>query len=171
MISAAGCITGCALETGSGDEADSQSETSADVAVSPVQRFLDQRYQAADVHHSFKTQAGETIDCVDFFAEPGVKAMAARGTPITAIPHFELPAGLAGRLAKPGAAPGMAPGTTADSVAFRGDLDDDGHARACPDGTVAELRITPEHIARAGGLDAFENAASHKGAPPRGSAP
>src|ERR1700733_13976358 len=51
-----------------------------------VQSFLDARYTSADVRYSFHTRAGQDIDCVDFFAEPGVKALAARGEPITSIP-------------------------------------------------------------------------------------
>ena len=51
-----------------------------------IQAFLDDRYTAADVQHTFRTEFGETIDCIDFFAQPGAKALARRGTPITTIP-------------------------------------------------------------------------------------
>ena len=127
-----------------------------------IQEFLDTRYTARDVRHSFKTKLGEAIDCIDFFAQPGVKALAARGTPITEMPNFEIPADVQARLdAKPPAK---------DDPAFDGAPDEDGNARACPDATVPTLRVTREQIQRAGGLDAYRHRAARK-VPPKAEAP
>lgn len=115
-----------------------------------IQAFVDSRYKTTDVRYSFRTKFGEDIDCVDFFAEPGVKAMAARGTPITElpkpppIPEAFLKQHRTSRVTKP-----------EDGVSFRGQLDENGRAERCPVGTVAEVRITPEQIQREGGLDAY----------------
>jgi Neprosin len=117
-----------------------------------IQAFVDSRYKASDVRSSFRTKFGEDIDCVDFFAEPGVKAMAARGEPITElpvpppIPEAFLKQHRSSHVTRP-----------EDGVSFRGQLDDDGRPEKCPVGTVAEVRITAEQIQREGGLDAFRD--------------
>ena len=48
-----------------------------------IQAYLNSRYMASDVWRTFIAATGQTIDCVDWFAQPSVKAMAAKGTPIT----------------------------------------------------------------------------------------
>jgi hypothetical protein len=115
-----------------------------------VQAYLDARYTAKDVLHSFHTKFGETIDCIDFFAQPGVKALAAEGHPITTLP--------------PPPPSDIDYGPLAD-VAFTGRPDDQGRPRACPSGAVPLLRITAADISRAGGLDAFRRAHALKGTP------
>jgi len=117
-----------------------------------VQDFLASRYKAGDVRHSFHTKFGETIDCIDFFAQKGVKQMAAEGKPITELP-------------KPTVHPNV-PDELRD-VLFTGTPDDEGHPRACPPDAVPILRITPERIHAAGGLDAFLKAHQHKAPPVR----
>ena len=52
-----------------------------------AQAFVDARYPRSAVEHSFRTKLGDTIDCIDFFAQPGVRALAAQGTPIPALPR------------------------------------------------------------------------------------
>jgi hypothetical protein len=47
-----------------------------------IAAWLDSRYHKSDVQHSFKTMFGETVDCVDYFAQPGVRALSARGITI-----------------------------------------------------------------------------------------
>ena len=117
-----------------------------------IQQFLDSRYTRADVRDTFRTKLGDDIDCVDFFAEPGVRVMAARGQPITSIP-------------KPPPLPKSKRPTGAQDDAPRGIVDDQGRARTCPEGSVPEMRITPERIARAGGLDGFLAAQGKKTIP------
>ena len=102
-----------------------------------VKAFLDARYLAGDVRHSFHTKFQESIDCVDYLAQPGAKALAAAGTPLTAVPS-----------------PEPRPATLPD-YAFDGAADDQGNARSCPDGTVPLLRITADDIGKRGGMDAF----------------
>jgi Neprosin len=121
-----------------------------------VQQFLDARYTAKDVRHSFHTKFGETIDCVDFFAQPGVKAMAAAGRPITNLPT-------------PAVKPTMSPDLK--DVLFTGTLDDQGAPRACPADSVPIVRLTPERIRAAGGLSAFLGAHKKKGTGQKGGAP
>lgn len=108
-----------------------------------VRAFLDRRYTRADVRHSFHTKFGEQIDCIDFFAQEGVKQLAANGQPITELPKPMVQRNVPAELR---------------DILFTGTRDDDGKARACPPGSVPILRITPEHIRAAGGLDAFVSA-------------
>jgi hypothetical protein len=115
-----------------------------------VQASLDARYAASEVRHSFRTKLGETVDCIDFFAQPGVKALAALGQPITKRPPAAPKTALTGPLA---------------ALAFDGSLDEDGNQRACPDGDVPIMRLTADDIARAGGIDAVEHAHARKGHP------
>jgi hypothetical protein len=125
-----------------------------------VQAFLDARYKASDVRYSFHTRAAQDIDCVDFFAEPGVKALAARGQALT-IPK---PPPLPEELKKRAPAAGPRP---EDDFAFRGQPDLYGNPEKCPEGSVPEVRITAEEIARAGGLDEYIRRLGHKVPPPR----
>lgn len=52
-----------------------------------IQAYLDSRYNSEDVELSFTTPLGDTVDCVNFFKQPGVVALLAQGVPITAIPE------------------------------------------------------------------------------------
>jgi hypothetical protein len=108
-----------------------------------VQAFLDSRYRAADVRHSFHSKFGETIDCIDFFAQPGAKAMAAAGRPLTQLPVVAPPP------------PSSHPPQPMAAAAFTGEPDDEGNPRACGPTEVPMLRIDAGHIQAAGGLDAF----------------
>ncbi|HTA17957.1 MAG TPA: neprosin family prolyl endopeptidase [Polyangia bacterium] len=114
--------------------------TTAPAQAVRIQQFLDSRYSAADVRYSFHTKFNETIDCIDYFAQPGIKALAAAGRRITQLPPPvtlpSIPAGL-------------------EDVAFIGSLDDQGRPRKCPDDTVPILKIAADDIAAVGGLDTF----------------
>jgi len=114
-----------------------------------IQTFLETRYTARDVQHSFHTIVGETIDCIDYFAQPGVKALAARGTPVTTLPPVHK---LTGPL---------------PDYLFNGKSDDEGHPRECPAGTVPKLRYTAAQIRALGGLDVFRKALTTKAPPVR----
>jgi hypothetical protein len=125
-----------------------------------IRDFLDARYRAQDVQHSFRTALGQDIDCIDFFAQPGVRALAARGQAIPSIPALPaLPADF-----KPGE-PAVSADPLPSGVLFDGSADDNGSARSCPEGTVPEVRITPEQVERAGGVEAFRKAVHTKVAP------
>ena len=129
-----------------------------------VQRFLDARYKASDVRHSFRSSGGQDIDCIDFFAQPGVKALGAKGQSITSIPEAPpIPAQLQSLI---GSASG-ARDAHDRHVAFDGDVDQNGSVRACPQGTVPQVRITARQVQRAGGIDAFRQRVHQKVAPPR----
>jgi hypothetical protein len=122
-----------------------------------IRAFLEARTRPSDVKYSFNTALGQTVDCVDFFATAGVRKMAERGQPITALPTPPPPAVRHRNdgsvvVSKPQPAP------VAEGV------DENGHVRLCPTGTVTQIRITPEQIARAGGLDAY--LAAHRKRPP-----
>lgn len=93
-----------------------------------MQAFLDARYKASDVRYSFHTAAGQTIDCVDFFAEPGVKALAARGQTLTSIPTAPpVPDAFKNRATTPG------PHNETD-LSFHGQPDVNGNPEQCPEG-------------------------------------
>jgi hypothetical protein len=125
-----------------------------------VQDFLNARYRMEDVEHSFHTVFGETVDCIDFFAQAGVKQLAAAGTPITEIP--KPPSDL------------TVSQTAASEFEFNGSLDENGNRRECAGNTVPILRITAANIATSGGLDAFlrsQTRQHHHGAPRPPAAP
>jgi len=106
--------------------------------------FVDERYRQSDVKHSFKTIFGETVDCIDFFASPGARALSARGTPIRGLPRPPAP--------PVGASAGA---RSATDVTFNGQPDDEGHPRACPTSTAPMLRVTVADIQSVGGMDAY----------------
>jgi len=105
-----------------------------------IQAFLDDRYTAADVKHSYLTRAGETVDCIDFFAYPSVKMLAKRGTPITSIPQPPHPPHVASPTPSPPSTP---------------DIDANGALRFCSNTTVPILRVTSDQILAAGGLEPY----------------
>jgi hypothetical protein len=137
------------------------SAAAAILAAARVQTYLDSIYKLTDVSYSFTTQFGETIDCIPFTAEPGVKSLGAKGIKVTPPTPPVMPFGGA-----------TTPGTGAFAgVAFDGTADEDGNARRCPSMTVPHVRLTADRIARVGGLDAFQAAVASKRAPGRGALP
>jgi hypothetical protein len=153
-------LLGCSGDLGSSSPAEDEAASTQELPGSGpgdakrederVRAFLDARYMAKDVHHSFHTKFGETIDCIDFFAQQGVKELAARGTPIKELPV-------------PPAQPNIPPDL--QDVFFTGTPDDEGKPRACPRGSVPILRVSAEQIRIAGGLDAFVDAHRYKVSP------
>lgn len=130
----------------------------AAVSVTPeiarIQEFIDRRYLASDVKYSFTTQFGQKIDCIDFYDQPGVKALRAQGIePSPVAPP--LPAPLR-----------TASGKGRSELELGGSVDENGNLRDCPDGTVAQVHFDAEAIQRAGGLDAFVSKMTHKAPPP-----
>jgi hypothetical protein len=116
-------------------------------AASRVKEFLDGLYTPGDVRHSYTDTFEQKVDCVDFYAEPGVKAAMARGIEFPEPEHLDVPDEVRARFPvsqKPAAAP--------SEQELR---DADGNLRSCPDGTVPHHRVTPGEIAKRGGLDAF----------------
>jgi hypothetical protein len=95
---------------------------------------LQTKYLSQDVRHTFRAKGGDTIDCVDFFAEPGVKALAARGTPLASPVALEPRPEVEEKF--------RATVHAGEDVSFNGESDEDGNARSCPAGTVPELRLT-----------------------------
>jgi Neprosin len=159
LLCVASPIAACGSSTSPGGGAGASSSTADEAA--RVQSFLDSRYTRDDVRHSFRTKFGDDVDCVDFFAEPSVRAMAAMGKPITEIPKPPpIPEAMRRREAS------QTPVAPEDGISLRGQLDEQGRPQACPAGSIPEMRITPERIARAGGLDAFLAASGKKLVPP-----
>jgi hypothetical protein len=115
-------------------EAASPAKASAE-EVARIHDYLRSRYADEGVRHAFRTEFGEDIDCVDFFATSAAREMAARGTPITTIPSAPpLPEGTLP----------LPPDTSTDDL---------GRTRSCPAGSVPMLRLTVDGILAAGGLD------------------
>lgn len=123
-------------------------QTHEDLETARISAVLDQRYTANDVRHSFLTKFGETIDCIDFFAQRGVKRLAELGRPITELP----PAQPIDRDSLP-------------DDAFNGKPDQNGAPRECPEGTVPMLRYTVDDVKAMGGLEALRRM-PHKAHPP-----
>jgi len=115
-----------------------------------IQAYLDSLYTAADVKHTFTTRFGEVVDCIDFQAYPSVKALAAAGVHVAD----------EGPPVPPPSLPSMP--AVDEGVAFHGQPDDSGSARACPAGTAPYLRETAARIQAAGGLDSYLWARSHQ---------
>jgi len=121
----------------------SSSAKANDAELTRIHAYLDSQYSAKDVRHSFKSQAGQDIDCIDFFAHPAVKALAARGRPLTEVPTPPpMPAALPGR-------------QRVSLYAFDGQPDQNGRVRACVGQTVPVVRVTTADVLAAGGLEAF----------------
>jgi len=116
--------------------AQTSTATSADAR---VRAYLDSNYRRSDVRHGFRTRFAEDIDCVDFYAQQGVRALVAAGLPVLS----------------PAAVTTAAPPEGGVVSSFDGSPDENGNARRCPDGTVPILRTSPDEIARAGGLDSW----------------
>lgn len=83
------------------------------------------------------------MDCINFDAHPAVRAAAKAGIPVADEGPPVPPPSLA------------SPPAVDDGVAFHGEIDDKGSARACPHGTVPYLRETAAKISTAGGLDSY----------------
>jgi Neprosin len=176
VVATVGCSAGSSPSPGESVGSTSGAPTSA-VATSAdtparVRQFLDARYRATDVKHSFHSSLGQEIDCIDFFAQPGVKALAARGHAMTSIPQAPpTPAGFQSLDVDPAGAVDA----LGNHVAFDGELDENGSARSCPEGTVPQVRITEEQVQHAGGVEAFRKLVHHKeaapSAPKKGAAP
>jgi hypothetical protein len=146
----AGCSSSAAPEGGSAADPATEAER--------VHSYLEGRYPSTAVRHSYRTALGQTVDCVDFFSMPAVRAMAARGEPITEMPQAPPPRP---RRLRDGRVVIDPPQPEPHSEG----IDEDGHERLCPAGTVSQIRIGGEDIARAGGFDAFQRA-RRKHAPP-----
>lgn len=119
-----------------------------------IQAYLDSGYTAKDIWRTFETKLGQTIDCIDWFAQPGVKAMAAKGTPITEIPTSPpLPAGVAQDV------------IPMPDWGFNGAPDKNGVPRECPPKSTPMVRVTIADILAAGGLDAYLHAQTSRPIP------
>ncbi|HEY8088814.1 MAG TPA: hypothetical protein VIF09_13235, partial [Polyangiaceae bacterium] len=162
----ASAVAGCAADGTSGGSGPSGLPTAGGPsAVQPqseesrVQAFLDAQYLRTDVLHEFRTKAGDDIDCVDFAAEPGVRALVAQGTPIEALR-------VAAGSTLPEAEQERSRTAATNDAYFTGEPDELGRARVCPEGTSPHVRISGEQITAAGGLEAFLADRTAKGPPP-----
>jgi Neprosin len=147
-LGVAGAV-GCAGQTGDEGPKSELATTASASEDARIQQIIDARYKKEDVRYSFRTRLGEDIDCIDFEAQPSVKALRAQGIPVSnhAPPVPE-------RFAKMGAK--SAPVDPANDYSFNGSLDENGHARACSADTVPMLRVTADDIRRAGGVDEYQ---------------
>ncbi|MGH7438454.1 MAG: neprosin family prolyl endopeptidase [Polyangiaceae bacterium] len=128
------------------------------VETARIQGYLDARYKRSDVVSSFRTKFGEDIDCVDFYAQPAVKAMMARGQKPPIVYASELPGAV-------GPLPEINSGPLAD-VAFNGQPDENGAPRKCFGASVPMVRHTVAQIKAAGGLNAYLKRRARKPPPP-----
>jgi hypothetical protein len=127
-----------------------------DAGVDPqIRQYLDSVYKASDVRYSFRSKFAEDVDCIDFYAQRGVKELVAQGETIQSPPPF-----------KPDAPFPISATNSTAAVFFNGEPDENGHPRKCPSGTIPQIRITPDMINAAGGLAAYTHALTHKLPPP-----
>lgn len=119
--------------------------TALGISVSELQRiqdYLERRTPTASIV-STTSLRGEPVDCLDFYAQPGVRDLLARGEKIDSIPTAPDNARSAERAMKAG------PNTTDVSL-----------PKACPNGSVPIHRLTVEAIAEFGSLDGYLHKAS-----------
>ncbi|MBN1612485.1 MAG: neprosin family prolyl endopeptidase [Polyangiaceae bacterium] len=128
-----------------------------DAELARIKDYLDGQYTAKDTRHSFQTKFGETIDCVDFFRHPGVRALAARGTRVSEIPAPPPP---------PDLPPTTKPVGDPSDDSFNGLPDSQGRPRSCPRGTAPVVRVEASSIIAEGGLDRYLANQVRKLAPP-----
>jgi hypothetical protein len=117
------------------------SQRSDDSETERIQKYLDSLYKRSDVVSSFRTKFGEDIDCIDFYAQPSVKALIARGKQVK-IPHPAPPP------------PSSTPDPLAD-IEFNGQPDENGNPRQCPANAVPYIRKSIAQIRAAGGLKRY----------------
>ena len=120
-----------------------------------INAYLDSFYKPSDIQHTFNTIFGERIDCVDFYAQPSIRAMAARGLPVAP-------------LTPPPIGPTL-PTSSRPPGSFDNSLDENGSGRDCPDGTVPVHRPTFASVQEAGGVSAYRAAIASQ--PPPSGAP
>jgi Neprosin len=150
LLTPAGCSSAPApgsVATSSGDTSPAVMAATTGDEADRVHAYLESRYPSAAVRHTFHTPLGQAVDCVDFFAMPATQKLAARGEPLEEMPKPPAPR----RRLRDGTIAIDPPQPPAPSEGF----DEDGQERICPEGTVLQIRVTPEEIARAGGLDAY----------------
>jgi hypothetical protein len=124
-----------------------------------VEAYLTSRYRPEAVRHTFTSATGDTIDCVDFAEEPGVREMLSRGETVDGL----LASLHASEAAHAASHPPSAARLDRGDAHFDGLSDALGARRACPERTVPHARLTAEKIEGAGGLDAYlaHRAAEH----------
>lgn len=119
-----------------------------DTTVDVISTFISNAYYAdTDIKHSFQTTFGERVDCIEFAAQPAVRALVAAGgsaDPPPLPPAPLSPAGL--EIPTPG------------EDAFLGTEDSDGNTRSCDGTTVPMMRPTVGDVQNAGGVAAFLSA-------------
>jgi hypothetical protein len=119
-----------------------------DAETARIQAYLDQRYKPSDVVHSFRSKFGEDIDCIDFLAQPSVRARIAHGEHVEIPVVPELPTSAETR-------------KVAQAIGFMGEPDENGQARRCPGTTVPFIRKTVTEVKAAGGLAAYLKRRQH----------
>ncbi len=122
-----------------------------DVETARIQKYLDSLYKKSDVVSSFRTKFGEDVDCIDFYAQPAVKAEMAHGREVpvpdrSASPPRGLP---------PPRAPASDGPDPFEDVAFNGRPDENGNPRECFGMTVPVVRKSIAEIRSAGGLASY----------------
>ena len=148
----------------------SSSGASSAAEATRIQQYVDSTsYASSDVKYSFETKFGENIDCIDFYAQPSVKAMIKQGRTVLTRPPADLPT-----IPAPSTPPAV-------SAAFGGEPDQNGHSRRCPAGSVPVMHqedraASIQRLAQAGGLDAFMRSrqkplAAPRRPPPAGTCP
>jgi hypothetical protein len=141
-------VTRTAVATASADDADTQR----------IQAYLDSLYTKTDVVSSFRSKAGEDIDCINFYAQPSVKIEMARGHQI------RMPSSVLRASVLP---PSALPPSSADSMAFDAQPDESGHPRKCFGMTVPVLRTSVARIKASGGLRAYLRRSRQPVVPPQ----
>ncbi len=151
-LAACQMLAGCSAETAT--EADKVGTTRSPVQATQdsetqrIQAWIESQYSQSAVHHSYRTQYAEDIDCVDFFEQPSFHTHPGRKRP-AAVPHA------------PTHHDSVNPSAAAFSVGD-GSIDENGNSRVCPDGSVPIVRPSVDRIKAVGGLDAWLAAGRRK---------
>src|SRR5579863_4423323 len=102
-------------------DAVTENQSNDDAETARIQEYLDSLYKKSDVVSSFRTKFDEDIDCIDFYAQPSVKARIAHGQHVR-IPDFSA-------LPRHQVTPNSDAPDPIDDVAFNGKPDQNGRPR------------------------------------------
>ena len=144
LLGIAAAAVGCAPQN-DGQIATTSSAVSTDPGAAQIQAYINSAFYAdTDILYSFLTPESQEVDCIDFYAQHSVKGFLEAGLSVSA-----------DNLPSPPALPSNLPASKplATGVSF----DVNGHARKCPEGTVAKSRPTVAQIEAVGGLAAFNS--------------
>jgi hypothetical protein len=126
-------------------------EVESEAELRRMQEHVRSLYDQRDVHHSFSLLSGDIVDCVDKYRQPGMRRPGMEDHVILQPPPpMARPANL-----QEDAADNTTPVTAQQEIFLKGDRDESGAVRSCPNGTVPIRRIATAELMRFKNLGDF----------------